>query len=258
MMESTLKQLQSDYVDVFLLLGIGDKRCLLNEDILTFLEKLKKDGKARFVGVSLHNLKLLEYVVDHISKPNIFEVLLTVFNFKSPPEHSELLKRARKAHVGIIAMKTKAGGYKNGFNISLNPHQASLKWVLDHDFVDCAITGMKNIEQVEENVGAVGKKIGWSDRKVLYTYHNAIKYHYCIMCGKCSSTCSNDIDIPTINRALMYCEGYRDFELGRQTYLELRTSENGLSCMSCFSPTCKCVNSIKIAKRMRLAHSLFA
>ena len=42
MMEITLKRLQSDYVDVFLLLGIRDKSCLLNEDLLAFLEKLKK------------------------------------------------------------------------------------------------------------------------------------------------------------------------------------------------------------------------
>jgi len=93
----------------------------------------------------------------------------------------------------------------------------------------------------------VGKKMGWSDRKTLHAYHNSIKYQYCIMCGKCSSTCSTNINITTINRALMYCEGYRDFELGRQTYLELSTRENGLSCMSCSSPTCQCVNNIKIA-----------
>jgi predicted aldo/keto reductase-like oxidoreductase len=160
--------------------------------------------------------------------------------------------------VGIVAMKTQTGGYEDGFDTSVSPHQASLKWVLNHDFVDCAIPGMVNIEQVEENVEVVGKKMGWSDRKTLHAYHNTIKYQYCIMCGKCSSTCSNTINILTINRALMYCEGYRDFELGRQTYLELSTRENGLSCMSCSSPTCQCVNNIKIAERMKLAHSLFA
>lgn len=129
--------------------------------------------------------------------------------------------------------------------------------MLDHDFVDCAISGMVNIEQVVENVGVVGKKMGWSDRKTLHAYYNSIKDQYCTMCGKCFSTCGNDIDINTINRALMYCEDYKDLEQGRRTYRELSTRENGLSCMSCSSPTCKCVNSIKIAERMKLAHSLF-
>jgi aryl-alcohol dehydrogenase-like predicted oxidoreductase len=258
MMAESLKNLQSDYIDILYLHSILDRKSLANEALLAFLEKLVKEGKVRFVGASLHNLSVLPDVVDYFLKPNIFDVLLTIFNSASPPEHTEILKRARKANVGIVAMKTQTGGYEEGFDTSLSPHQASLKWVLDHDFVDCAIPGMVNIEQVVENVGVVGKKMGWSDRKTLHTYHNSIKYRYCIMCGKCSSTCSAAINITTINRALMYCEGYRDFELGRQTYLELSTRENGFSCMSCSFPTCQCVNSIKIAERMKLAHSLFA
>jgi aryl-alcohol dehydrogenase-like predicted oxidoreductase len=258
MMEDSLKNLQSDYIDVLYLHSALDRKCLLNEDLLAFLEKLKKEGKVRFVGASLHNLSVLADVADHFIKSKIFDVLLTVFNSACPPEHSEILKRARKANVGIVAMKTQTGGYEDGFDTSLSPHQASLKWVLDHDFVDCAIPGMVNIEQVVENVGIVGKKMGWSDRKTLHAYNNAIKHRYCIMCGKCSSTCSATINITTINRALMYYEGYRDFELGRQTYQKLSTRENGLSCMGCSFPSCQCVNSIKIAERMRLAHSFFA
>ncbi|MCK5255606.1 MAG: aldo/keto reductase [Deltaproteobacteria bacterium] len=258
MMEESLKRLQSDYIDVLYLHSAVDKNCLLNEDLLAFLEKLKKEGKVRFVGASLHNLSVLAEVADHFLKPNIFDVLLTVFNSASPPEHTEILKKARKSNVGIVAMKTQTGGYEDGFDTSLSPHQASLKWVLDHDFVDCAIPGMVNIEQVVENVGVVGKKMGWSDRKTLHAYHNAIKHKYCIMCGKCLKTCGNRINITTINRALMYCEGHRDFEKGRRTYLKLSKRESGLSCMNCTSPTCKCANSITIAERMKLAHSLFA
>jgi aryl-alcohol dehydrogenase-like predicted oxidoreductase len=258
MMEDSLKRLQSDYIDVLYVHSVVDRNCLLNEDLLAFLEKVKKEGRVRFVGASLHNLTVLAEVADHFIQPNIFDVLLTVFNSASPPEHSEILKRARKAHVGIVAMKTQTGGYEDGFDRSVSPHQASLKWVLNHDFVDCAIPGMVNREQVEENAGVVGKKMGWSDRKTLHAYHNAIKHQYCIMCGQCASTCSTTTNITTVNRALMYYEGYRDFELGQKTYLELSTRENGLPCMSCSFPTCHCVNSITIAERMKLAHSLFA
>ena len=258
MMEDSLKRLQSDYIDVLYVHSVVDRNCLLNEELLAFLEKVKKEGTVRFVGASLHNLSVLPDVADHFIKSKIFDVLLTVFNSASPPEHSEILKKARKAHVGIVAMKTQTGGYEDGFDRSVSPHQASLKWVLNHDFVDCAIPGMVNREQVVENAGVVGKKVGWSDRKTLHSYHNAIKHQYCLMCGKCSSTCGTAINIPTINRALMYCEGYQDFALGQKTYRGLSTRENGLSCMSCSFSTCHCVNSIKIAERMKLAHALFA
>lgn len=257
-MEESLKRLRTDYVDVFFAHRVADKGCLLNEDLLAFLEKLKKEGKARFVGVSLHDPKCYVDAMNQTSKVSIYDVILTWLNFTSEPEHIDILKKIRKTNVGLIAMKTQAGGYEVAPNSPLSPMQAALKWVLEKDFVDCAIPGMRNLEQLEQNVNVVGKKTGWSDRKTLHAYHNSIKYQYCLMCGKCSSTCSNTINITTINRALMYCEGYRDFELGRQTYLELSTRENGLSCISCSFPTCQCVNSIKIAERMKLAHSLFA
>ncbi|MBW1856537.1 MAG: aldo/keto reductase [Deltaproteobacteria bacterium] len=75
MMEDSLKRLQSDYIDVLYLHSAVDKNCLLNEDLLAFMEKLKKEGKVRFVGASLHNLSVLADVADHFLKPNIFDVL---------------------------------------------------------------------------------------------------------------------------------------------------------------------------------------
>ncbi|MBW2554122.1 MAG: aldo/keto reductase [Deltaproteobacteria bacterium] len=258
MMEKSLKRLQTDYVDVLLIHNIMDTSWPLNETVVAFLEKLKKEGKARFVGISIHDPRYYVNVVDQVAKSPIYDVVLAWFNFKSDPEHMEALKRARKKNVGIIAMKTQAGGYEKGATASLSPQQAALKWVLDKDYVDCAIPGMVNNEQLLENVGVIGKKVSWSDRKVLHAYYNSVKQQYCIMCGKCFSTCSNNIDINAVNRALMYCEGYGDFEQGRRTYLALGKKESGLSCISCSSPTCHCFNGIKIAERMRHAHSLFA
>jgi hypothetical protein len=258
-MAKSLKRLQTDYVDVFFVHNIMKADQLLNEEILSFLEKIKKDGKARFVGISIHDPRCYVDAADQVAKSNIYDVILAWLNFKSPPAHIEALKKAAKANVGIIAMKTQAGGggYKDGSTASLSPHQAALKWVLQKDFVSCAIPGMVNFEQVVENVGAVGKKMGWNDRKILHSYYNSIKDRYCVMCGSCFSTCRNNIDIHTINRALMYCEGYKDFEQARRTYLELANSENARSCISCSSPTCNCVNGIKIPERMQQAHSLF-
>jgi predicted aldo/keto reductase-like oxidoreductase len=185
-------------------------------------------------------------------------VILASLNFKSPKEHSEILRKARKANLGVIAMKTQAGGYQKASTDSVSPHQAALKWVLDKNFVDCAIPGMVNMEQLEENAGTVGKKVTWSDRKILHSYYESIKDRYCLSCDSCAGTCSAQVAIPTVNRALMYCEGYGDFELGRQAYHEINDRMNGASCEECTLPTCTCVNGIKIPKRMNHAHKLFA
>ena len=258
MMEKSLKRLQTDYVDVLFVHDIQDKKWLTNETILSFLEKVKKEGKARFVGVSLHDGRIFLDVADQLAKLTSYDVFLAWLNYLSSPEDIEALRGVRKKDIGVIAMKTQVGGYDDEPTASLSPHQATLKWALNQDFVDCAVPGMKNMEELIENVGAVGKKMSWSDRKILHTYYNSIKHKYCTMCAQCLPGCGNAIDILNINRALMYYEGYRDLEQARQTYRQLTNRENAYSCINCSSPTCQCVNGIQIAKRMQYAHSLFA
>jgi len=258
MMEKSLQRLQSDYVDVLFVHNVLDKKWLSNETILSFLEKAKKEGKARFVGISLHDGRVFTDVANEVSRFTSYDVLLAWLNFTSAPEEVEALRKVRRKNVGVVAMKTQAGGYIDEATTSLSPHQATLKWALNQDFVDCAIPGMKNMEQLIENLGVVGKKMSWNDRKILHSYYNSIKHRYCTMCGKCLPSCDNRVDILTINRALMYFEGYREFEQARQTYRELNKSGNAPYCIYCYSPTCRCVNGIKIAQRMKYAHSIFA
>ena len=257
MMDISLKRLQSDYVDILLAQNIMDPNWLKHETMLKFFERLKKSGKARFVGVALHDPRCYVPAADAVTASKVVDVLLAWFNFKSPSNYLEALKQAGKANVGVIAMKTQLGGYAKGAGPALSPHQAALRWALDQDFISSAIPGMVNMEQLQENVGALGTKVGWSNRKILHAYYNTVRDRYCTMCGECMSTCASGVDIHTINRALMYCEGYGDYDQARQTYCQLGDNENGRVCLNCSSPTCSCVNGIKLAERARRAHTLF-
>lgn len=258
MMEKSLTRLQTDYVDVLFLHNITNPEWPLHEEMLGFCQKMKKIGKARFAGISFHTTgQTYVDTVDRTLEAGFYDVFLATLNYKSPPAHIQALKRARHKGVGIVAMKTQAGGYKPEENISLNPHQAALKWVLDNQFVDCAIPGMVNRQQLAENAGVIGKKIGWSDRKTLAAYYDEVKDRYCLRCGSCTSSCKKQVDISTIHRCLMYWEGYQDFDLGRATYRRLPPTENALACMGCTAPTCNCSNGIKISERMRHAHIHF-
>jgi predicted aldo/keto reductase-like oxidoreductase len=258
MMEKSLRRLQTDYVDVLFLHNITNPEWPLHEEMLGFCQKMKKIGKARFAGISFHTTgQTYVDTVDRTLDAGFYDVFLATLNYKSPPAHIQALKRARHKGVGIVAMKTQAGGYKPEENISLNPHQAALKWVLDNQFVDCAIPGMVNRQQLAENAGVIGKKIGWSDRKTLAAYYDEVKDRYCLRCGSCTSSCKKQVDISTIHRCLMYWEGYQDFDLGRATYRRLPPTENALACMGCTAPTCNCSNGIKISERMRHAHIHF-
>ena len=259
MMEKSLRRLQTDYVDVLFLHNITDAEWPLHEEMLRFCQKMKTSGKARFVGISFHTSgQLYVDTVDRCLAADFYDVFLATLNYKSPPEHLAALQRARQKNVGIVAMKTQAGGYTLPGNPALNPHQAALKWVLDKEFVACAIPGMVNRQQLAENAGVVGQKIGWRDRKTLAAYYDAVKDRYCLRCGSCATSCPNGVDIAAVHRCLMYWEGYADLGLSRTTYRGLLPAESALACVTCRKPTCKCVNGIKISDRMRHAHVHFS
>jgi predicted aldo/keto reductase-like oxidoreductase len=73
----------------------------------------KKTGKAKHVGVSTH--KNEPEVIQAVIDSGVYEVVLTSINFKQ--DYYAVLKKtiakAAKAGIGIVAMKTMAGGFHN-------------------------------------------------------------------------------------------------------------------------------------------------
>ena len=80
----SLKRLQTDYVDILYIHNIMDKSWPLNEDVLSFSEKAKKEGKARFVGISIHDPRCFVDAIDQALKAPVYDVILAWYNFKSP------------------------------------------------------------------------------------------------------------------------------------------------------------------------------
>jgi hypothetical protein len=62
-------------------------------------------------------------------KQNYHDVALVSYNFNHSKELKEAVALAAKSGIGIVAMKTQAGGYKKE-NGRTQPHQAALKYAL--------------------------------------------------------------------------------------------------------------------------------
>ncbi len=138
--ETSLKSLRTDHVDVLHLHNLTDPKRAFDPEIRGLLAKLKQQGKVRFVGVSTHTnqAEVINKVVDDPDK--FFDLVLVGYNFKSDPSVKEAIARAHKANLGVVAMKTQAPlTTKNQANgqpsvnetADMGPvHQAALKWVL--------------------------------------------------------------------------------------------------------------------------------
>ena len=256
MFETSLKRLQMDTVDILHYHSVKTIERLHNEEAMALLTKWKKQGKTRFIGFSTHTNEA--ELLGQAAKDKFWDVILVAYNFKKSPELTKAIEAVAKAGIGVVAMKTQAGGYKDSQMGSWSPHQAALKWVLQNPHVHAAIPSMTTFEELEEDVQVMGKKMGWHDRKVLDRYGQIIDPLYCRACNSCVLTCPHGVDIPEINRCLMYAEGYGDLALARMNYAELSTDQNVSHCIGCEKCVAKCVHGLNIARKMETAHRMFS
>jgi len=257
--ETSLKTLETDHIDIIQLHNLENKERIFIPETREALAILKKQGKVRFCGVTTHKNapEVLNALVD--DKDRFFDTCLVKYNFESPREVGEAIARAAKAGVGIIAMKTQAGGYKTEALGKISPHQAALKWALQNPNVAMAIPGMKDMAQFKENIAVMGMPFQYADERILRRYHAAVAGFYCDLCGTCEGSCSRGVAISTVNRALMYAEGgYRDLGLAQSTYAEIPRYVSADACLDCPVCTAQCAKGLNIAAKMERARAVLA
>ena len=101
----------------------------------------------------------------------------------------------------------------------------------------------------------MGMKLTRADERIIRSYAQAIDPYYCRLCGRCEATCPSGVGISTVNRALMYAEGYKEYALARATFDE---APKASLCSTCSGCVARCVNGLNIEEKMRQARRLFA
>jgi predicted aldo/keto reductase-like oxidoreductase len=256
--ETSLRTLETDHIDVIQLHNLTDKERIFIPETREALVRLKEQGKVRFFGVTTHKNQpeVLNALVD--DKDRFFDTCLVAYHFESSKEIGVAIERAAKAGVGIIAMKTQAGGYKTEAMGAISPHQAALKWALQDQNVTMAIPGMKDLSQFKENIAVMGMQFKTADARILERYHAAVEGFYCDLCGTCEGSCPRGVEISAINRSLMYAEGYKNRELARSTYRELAKTASAAACLECPVCVAQCARGLNIAAKMQQARTMLA
>jgi predicted aldo/keto reductase-like oxidoreductase len=253
--ETSLMNLKTDYIDVIQLHSLVSSQRAFIPEVREAYVKLREQGKVRFFGVTTHTnqAEVIDAVVNDPDK--FFDTVLVAYNFKTETSVKEAIARAKAAGLGVIAMKVQTGRYRTDAPGSAATHQTALKWVLDDTNVTTAIAGMKTLEHIRELMPVMGTKFTSADERILGRYGKAIDPYYCRLCGQCEDTCPNGVGISTVNRALMYAEGYKEYALAKATFDEVPKASLCSTCSECVA---RCVNGLNIAEKMHQARSLFA
>ena len=256
--EKSLKAINTDYIDVLELHQFNDASLVQNAELREALTELRKAGKIRWVGCTTHKNQavVLNALADDPDK--FFDVVMLAYNFQSGLDVKDGIARVAKNGMGVVAMKTQNGGYKAEALGGISPHQASLKWVLSDPNIVCAVPGMVDLVQIRENVEVMHSlKLTRVDEQILERYAEAVKPTYCGLCGKCEPGCPLGVQVSTVNRSLMYAEGYGDMALARETYRGIPGGASAVACGDCAECTARCVRGLDIAAKMRQARGLF-
>jgi uncharacterized protein len=264
-LDTSLKELGTDHLDIWYLHSYKDP-AEIKDELLEAQEIAKKAGKIRFKGISTH-INQAAVMRGALEKKH-FDVFLTSYNFAIDKGLETTLAEAKKAGVGIVAMKVMAGGYRvQGFypttdelrNKMRGPgaFTAALKWVLKNKDVDTTIPSMVDHDQVDENMRAMGASFTPEDDKILSAQLDLIRPLYCRMCNACNGQCREGLPVSDMLRFLMYADGYKQFSLGRQEFLNLSAETRAVRCKDCSGCTVACPNGVKVSQRLRRAQELF-
>lgn len=248
MFETSMKRLQLDYVDILYHHMPSDRDSMFKKDFIDALTEIKKSGRAKHIGVSTHS-KMPE-IIKMAAEDNIYELVLTSINYQqdNADEVLNACKEAADAGIGIVAMKTMAGGFLDKEKTMPVNTKAALKWALKEKFVHTSIPGFTNYDMLEESFSIMQDiKLSQKEKDDLAS-QKKIGSMYCNACEECKPGCPMALPIPDIMRAYMYTYGYGETKKAHELISSLEIPDN--PCDSCSSCTAKCVKGFDISAKI--------
>ena len=250
--EGSLKRMDVDYVDIFYLPFAAKKESVMFEPLMKAMEKIKKTGKARFLGIGTHGF--VPEAVRAAADSDFYDVIMLAYNFqiRDIEERKKAVAYAAGKGMGIVAMKTITGESWVNTNKQTpvsNP-KAALKWVLQNENIHTAVPGISNFDQLETDLSVMADLTLTPEEK---KYLELVRLNYkdslfCQGCGSCLQQCKSAPDIPTLMRCYMYVYGYRDLAAAVRNLEYIKDSP--IACADCTSCKVKCTSGFDIKERV--------
>jgi len=246
---TSLSRLKMDYVDILYIHDISNPELLEYKPLVNAVKKLKKDGKIKYMGFSTH--KNEPVVISAAADMDTWDVILTTYNYKLAylNEINAAIKKAGSAGIGIVAMKTLAGGgWLDRERTKPMNTTAALKWVLSNPDVATVIPGMTSFDQLELNAQLLADITLNEKEKSDLLADNSVPGLFCSGCRECIPLCPNNLPIPELMRAYMYAYGYSMPSMARNLLGDLGTSAD--PCSNCNECTVKCTRDFSVKEKI--------
>jgi len=278
-LDKRLEATGTDHLDLYFWHAMGDHGEDLDfpksKEFAQAVEKIKKSGKAKFVGFSTHNLRRASYI-QAAAEGGFVDVIMVQYSpFLNKEEPlNNALDAAHKAGIGLISMKQTAGqfrgrGGRNGQRPAppleetvnrlapvlkekgLSPFQGLLQAIWTDERIATVCVTMNNTDQIRENVEAAKKfePLKVAELEQLRAATLAANPTFCADCeGKCAVAGGTKARLGDLVRYLTYHEhhGYRSE--ARRYYQELSEVERDWSGVDLEAARAACPNQLNFAE----------
>ncbi len=212
-----LKKLNKDYIDFYLLHALDRSRFdkLVSQGVLELMDKLKEEGKIRYLGFSFHD----GYdAFEHILGYRDWDFCQIQLNYMDTDTQAGMkgYELTEKRNIPLIIMEPIKGGslanlpesaskYFSAIHPSKSAASWALRWVASLPNVKVVLSGMSNEKQVADNLDTFGdfKALNEIEQNAVVNAAEALKSRVkngCTGCAYCMP-CPFGVDIPGNFRA---------------------------------------------------------
>lgn len=268
-LNGSLKRLQTDYVDLYLVHALSRVDGEIDANTRRWVDQAKAAGRIRLFGLSTHR-NMAACLVQAARLGWIDGIMLT-YNYRLMADNDmqQALDDCVRAGIGLIAMKTQGqafsfgGGGRGGdlvqhfIDQGMTKYQARLKAVWENPQIAGICSHMDNMTILKENVAAALDRTSLSghDRHLMARHARRTASAYCAGCGDiCESRLDNFVPVADVLRCLMYAHSYNDYQMAREAFARLPSDIRSRLLQTDFSAAEKqCPHQIAIGRFMRRA-----
>ena len=278
--DTSLKQTGAGYFDFYLLHNLGESRTKAFDDfdMWSWIQEMKAEGKIKHIGFSFHSTpEELEEILNKHPEMEFVQLQINYADWENPAIKSkECYEVARKHGKPVIIMEPVKGGMlanppeqvQKVFK-EANPDASVASWAIKFaaslEGVITVLSGMSNIEQMEDNISYMKDFTKLSDKEE-ETINKAqeilksIPIIPCTTCNYCAKVCPMKIGISGSFTAMNYLTLYNDMPAAKHQEEWLvggHGLKKALECIKCGRCEQACPQHIQIRKELeRVAEKL--
>lgn len=268
-LERSLTRLGTDYIDFYHFWGINRgsfDNIMLPEGLLETAAKCKEEGLIRHISFSFHDEpSAIKHIVDTAEERGVkMETMLCQYNLLDR-SNEEMIKYVNEKGIGTVAMGPVGGGRlaaptdlytKLTGKPAIATYEMAFKFCLGNPHLNCALSGMQNIDMVQKNIAIASDETTFSEsewEQLGAAMEELKKFSelYCTGCKYCQP-CPADIDISRIFSMWTHYNVYGLKDHAKKmmrNYVE-KEGKTFADCKQCGLCESKCPQHLKIRENL--------